>query len=520
MAHRGFIPYGKLADGKHGFLLENGTSVPLAAVLEVEDTLPPAGDSANFPGRLIFSKDVSGVYVFIDDPSPAWVSLDGIPADVGAVSGSPPTSPSPETGKLFFDTDTEVMFVWDGAMWQPMGGRYAAQILTQQYIGDGFDTSFPTGATSLIAPDCVEVFLDGVRQYPNPGGDYTIVGTNVVFNTAPPQNIKILITTLESNVLSQNAQMSHASYTASASQTDFSTGVSLLDPAGIFVFVNGVLKSKDIDYVIDQQDTTINTIIKTSPTIARVETNSDHHLASGYPIEIGGASETAYNKSFTVGAILSSTRFEISVNSGDPSSATPNPVLYFTPSYRNDTIQFMTPMIGGEVIDIRSLKNAVVAPSAGEANTLASLGSGVPIHSSKVGTVLQLKSLVSGANIGMVDSGTEITISATNAASFEDRVGINTSTYPVSGNESYIGVRNTTNPVQIDLSPITASPSNSGRKITICDESGNAGMNNIIITPGSGRTIDGGASYIINTNYGALTIVCDGTHWFIINEKI
>ena len=59
-----------------------------------------------------------------------------------------------------------------------------------------------------------------------------------------------------------------------------------------------------------------------------------------------------------------------------------------------------------------------------------------------------------------------------------------------------------------------ASPTK-GQKHIIKDNGGLAGTNNITITP-SGKNIDGVASAIINTNFGSMTIVYNGTQWNII----
>ena len=56
---------------------------------------------------------------------------------------------------------------------------------------------------------------------------------------------------------------------------------------------------------------------------------------------------------------------------------------------------------------------------------------------------------------------------------------------------------------------------NSGRIINIKDKGGNAGTNNITIDPDGSETIDGAASVAINTNYGSMTVLCDGTRWHI-----
>jgi hypothetical protein len=51
--------------------------------------------------------------------------------------------------------------------------------------------------------------------------------------------------------------------------------------------------------------------------------------------------------------------------------------------------------------------------------------------------------------------------------------------------------------------------------LVVKDVTGTAGTYNITINPASG-TIDGGASYVIDWNYGAVAIISDGTNYFVI----
>lgn len=55
-----------------------------------------------------------------------------------------------------------------------------------------------------------------------------------------------------------------------------------------------------------------------------------------------------------------------------------------------------------------------------------------------------------------------------------------------------------------------------GRVIRIKDAGGNAGTNNITITTEGAQTIDGAATLILNTNYQAVDLYCDGSNWFIL----
>jgi len=51
---------------------------------------------------------------------------------------------------------------------------------------------------------------------------------------------------------------------------------------------------------------------------------------------------------------------------------------------------------------------------------------------------------------------------------------------------------------------------------TIKDISGNASVNNITINTGDGALIDGQTSIVLNTDYSSVTLVNDGSNWFII----
>lgn len=56
-----------------------------------------------------------------------------------------------------------------------------------------------------------------------------------------------------------------------------------------------------------------------------------------------------------------------------------------------------------------------------------------------------------------------------------------------------------------------------GTNFIIKDTSNNASTNNITVTASAGTTIEGSATKIINTNYGVLKLIYDGTNkWLII----
>lgn len=77
-----------------------------------------------------------------------------------------------------------------------------------------------------------------------------------------------------------------------------------------------------------------------------------------------------------------------------------------------------------------------------------------------------------------------------------------------------IGVTNTASPRTLTLpSAITAGV---GRTFKIKDESGGAGTNNITVATVGGQTIDGAATFVINTNFGAVEIYSNGANWFVL----
>lgn len=55
-----------------------------------------------------------------------------------------------------------------------------------------------------------------------------------------------------------------------------------------------------------------------------------------------------------------------------------------------------------------------------------------------------------------------------------------------------------------------------GRILKIKDAGGNASVYNITITTEGAQTIDGAATFVMNSNYQSVELVCDGTNWFVL----
>jgi hypothetical protein len=76
-----------------------------------------------------------------------------------------------------------------------------------------------------------------------------------------------------------------------------------------------------------------------------------------------------------------------------------------------------------------------------------------------------------------------------------------------------VGVTDTSAVVNIDLATADVTD---GRIIVVKDFSGGATAMNITVSTQAGELIDGAASQPIAANYGSLTLVCNGTNWYII----
>lgn len=78
-------------------------------------------------------------------------------------------------------------------------------------------------------------------------------------------------------------------------------------------------------------------------------------------------------------------------------------------------------------------------------------------------------------------------------------------------NDDEIIFSNVSGPAILNLP--TVSSGNAGRTYIIKDFSGNSRVNPIRIIAPSGKTIDGAAFAIVNSQYGRVWLTYDGTNW-------
>lgn len=80
--------------------------------------------------------------------------------------------------------------------------------------------------------------------------------------------------------------------------------------------------------------------------------------------------------------------------------------------------------------------------------------------------------------------------------------------------DHYIGVDTSSAAKTVTLpSPTSAG---AGFMLMVKDESGAAGVRFITINPNASEKIDGASSLVINTNYGAVKLITNGTNWFVL----
>jgi len=89
-------------------------------------------------------------------------------------------------------------------------------------------------------------------------------------------------------------------------------------------------------------------------------------------------------------------------------------------------------------------------------------------------------------------------------------VPVSSSPFTVTKNHSLLLVDTTGGAINLEL----PTDSDDGHLLIVQDSGGNAGTNNITITATGGKTINGGASVAITSNYGGLDITYDGTNYF------
>ena len=111
----------------------------------------------------------------------------------GLVMAVGPTSdraPTPAIGTFRFNTDTNVMEVFNGTEFKSVTKQGTLAITKDVFTGDGSTTAY-TMTTEPVSADNVLVFVGNVFQVA--GTHYTISGNTITFASAPPVTHTVIV---------------------------------------------------------------------------------------------------------------------------------------------------------------------------------------------------------------------------------------------------------------------------------------------------------------------------------------
>ena len=154
--------------------------------------------------------------------------------------------------------------------------------------------------------------------------------------------------------------------------------------------------------------------------------------------------------------------------------------------------------------------NLVLKGSAADIDNVGA-GTGI-IYSGSSGSTALLRTLVGSGGTVVETVGAEIRIFSSGETSNLRAVEFAnlTISFTATTDSDYISVSGAVTNVYMPLSPPL------GQQVTISDDAGNS--NAIPITVyGNGKLIDDSATALINTDYGSMTILYNGTFWKVIS---
>jgi hypothetical protein len=187
-----------------------------------------------------------------------------------------------------------------------------------------------------------------------------------------------------------------------------------------------------------------------------------------------------------------------------------------TPNTESVTIQILQNLVVGDQLLFRvdPGKAAASVGGSGEINTGSNLGSGASVFKNKTGVVLNFRRIQAGSGVTVTENANDITISAAPAAPTYNVVTVTGTNYSATAANDYILVNNSGANRTVTL---PTAVGNTGKQITV--KKIDAG-NTLFVASILNQTIDGTDAtvtpYSIITQYETLTLLSDGTSWWIV----
>ena len=106
--------------------------------------------------------------------------------------GTADRSSTPDSGELRFNTDDNVLEVYNGSVFQQISTTGVVTITQDSFTGDGSTVAF-TMSTSVTSDQTQRIVVAVGNVYQNPASAYTLSGTTITFTSPPGDSETITI---------------------------------------------------------------------------------------------------------------------------------------------------------------------------------------------------------------------------------------------------------------------------------------------------------------------------------------